>query len=72
MFFGLVLIAIGIIALLVKLDVLSGSVWSYTWPAVLIISGLYFIFCRRFWRRHPRRWWSGFNPPDEGDMSKRE
>ncbi len=70
MFFGLIILAIGIIALLVKLDVLSGSIWSYTWPAVLIILGLYFIFGRRFWR-HPRRWF-GWYPPDERDATKRE
>jgi drug/metabolite transporter (DMT)-like permease len=71
MFFGLILVAIGIIALLVKLDVLSGSVWSYTWPAVLIILGVYFIFGRRFWRRNPRRWF-GWYPPDDRDTTKRE
>ena len=72
MIFGIILLAVGIIALLVKLDVLSGSVWSYTWPAVLIILGLYFVFGRRYWRRHPRRWWPGWYPPDERDTSKRE
>ena len=71
MFFGLILLAIGIIALLVKLDVLSGSVWSYTWPTVLIIIGLYFIFGRRLWRRHPRRWF-GWYPPDDRDTTRRE
>ncbi len=53
MFIGLVLVAIGIIALLVKLDVLTGSIWSYVWPVILIILGLTFIFGRRrrgFWR----------------------
>ncbi len=71
MLFGLILIAVGIIALLVKLDVLSGSVWSYTWPTVLIIIGLYFIFGRRFWRRYPRRWFRWY-PPDERDKERRE
>jgi len=47
---GAILIAVGILALLINLDVLSGSLWSYTWPAILIILGLSFIvgrFCRR-------------------------
>ena len=65
MLFGLILVAVGIIALLVALGVLSGSVWSYTWPAVLIIIGVYFVFGRRFWR-HPRRWF-GCCPPDDRD-----
>jgi drug/metabolite transporter (DMT)-like permease len=71
MIFGLILLAVGIIALLVKLDVLSGSVWSYTWPAILIILGVYFIFGRRFWRHHPRRWF-GWYPPDDRDRDKKE
>jgi hypothetical protein len=71
MFFGLILLAIGIIALLVKLNVLSGSVWSYTWPTVLIIIGLYFVLGRRFWRNHPRRWFRWY-PPDDRDTTRRE
>jgi len=50
MFIGLVLVAVGIIALLVKLGVLTGSIWSYTWPVILIILGLIFLsgkFSRR-------------------------
>ncbi len=54
MFIGLVLIAIGIIALLIKLGLLAGSIWSYFWPIILIILGLVFIFGRGhrhgFWR----------------------
>ncbi|MDD5037937.1 MAG: DUF5668 domain-containing protein [Dehalococcoidales bacterium] len=54
MFIGLVLVAIGIIALLVQFDVLSGSIWGYAWPVILIIIGLSFLLgrCRKFssWR----------------------
>jgi hypothetical protein len=58
MVFGLILIAVGVIALLVKLDVLTGSVWDYVWPAVLVIIGLSF-FLGRFLGR--RWWWFGWH-----------
>jgi len=68
MVFGLILIAIGIIALLVKLDVLTGSIWSYVWPAILIILGLSFLFGRMFRRRHWQPWhWFGWGPWDDRD-----
>ncbi len=62
MLIGLVLLVIGAVALLVNLGILSGSVWSYTWPLVLIIIGLFIIFGghRRHWC-----WWHGHYPPDE-------
>lgn len=63
MVFGLILIAVGIIALLIKLDVLTGSIWNYTWPVILIILGLSFVFGRMFHR--PRWWWGGWCPPWE-------
>ena len=68
MVFGFLLIAVGIIALLVKTEVLSGSIWSYVWPTALIILGLSFIFRRVFWR-HPRRWFGWY---DDRDPTKRE
>jgi len=40
MFVGLILIVIGVVALLVKLDVVTGSIWGLTWPILLIILGL--------------------------------
>ena len=49
MFIGLVLLAVGAIALLIQLGVLTGSTWSYFWPVLLIILGLVFLF-RRSWR----------------------
>jgi cell division protein FtsW (lipid II flippase) len=66
MVIGLILIAVGIIAILVKTDVLTGSVWDYVWPTALVIIGLSF-FLSRF--RH-RRWW-GWSPPWE-DRDRRE
>jgi hypothetical protein len=68
MVFGLLLIAVGIIALLVHLDILAGSVWSYVWPAVLIILGLSFMFGRVFWRR-PRHWFHWY---DDRDSTRKE
>ncbi|GEM_PF-498511 len=59
MIFGLILLAIGAIALLVKLGIIAGSIWGYTWPVVLIIIGLSFIL-GRFWRRS--FWVSRFGP----------
>ena len=70
MVFGLIIIAVGVIALLIKLDVLSGSVWNYTWPVILIIIGLSLFFGRVFCRR--RWWWFGCCPPwdDRGRPGK--
>ena len=56
MFIGLMPLAVGVISLLVKLDVLSGSIWSYTWPAILIILGLFFLTRRFRWRSRWHRW----------------
>ena len=71
MVIGLILVAVGVIALLVQLDVLPGTVWSYTWPAILIILGLWFILGR--FRRRTWRWW-GMHPWDDRDRdpTKRE
>ena len=71
MVFGLILVAIGIIALLVKLDVLSGSVWNYTWPVILIIIGLSFVFGRMF-RRHWWFWGSPWRHWDRGKWNDRD
>jgi len=55
MVIGLILVAIGVIALLIKVGVLSGSLWGYTWPAILIILGLSFLWGSFF--RRGRRWY---------------
>ena len=69
MVFGLILVAVGIIAILVKTDVLSGSIWDYVWPAALVIIGLSFVL-GRFRRR--RWWWMGWSPWDDRDKDKNE
>jgi uncharacterized membrane protein HdeD (DUF308 family) len=70
MVIGLILIAVGIIAILVKTDVLTGSIWDYVWPTALIIIGLSF-FLGRFRRR--RWWWFNWRPHwDDWDKPKKE
>jgi hypothetical protein len=59
MVIGLILIAVGIIAILVKTNVVTGSIWDYTWPTILIILGLSF-FLGRILRS--RWWWFGWRP----------
>ncbi len=68
MVFGLILIAVGIIAILVKTDVLTGSIWDYTWPTALVIIGLSFILGR--FRRRRGWWWGGWGPPWWNDRDK--
>ena len=59
MFVGLILIVIGVVALLVRLDVVTGSIWGLTWPILLIILGLSW-FLRWPWLFGRRR--SGWGP----------
>ncbi len=68
MFIGLVLLAIGVIALLVKLGVLTGSIWGYTWPVILIILGLSFLWGRR--SHQMRTWWYRQGFPGQEDEKK--
>jgi hypothetical protein len=75
MVFGAILIAVGIIAILVKTGALSGSIWDYVWPTALVIIGLSFILGR--FRRHRRNWWWGgwcppWDPWDDRDRNKKE
>ena len=68
MVIGAIIIAVGVIALLVTTGTISGTIWQYTWPTVLIIIGLSFILGR--FRR--RRWWWGYPPWDDKDKDKKE
>ncbi len=65
MVFGLILVAIGAIALLIKVGVLSGSLWGYAWPIILIILGLTFLWGRRSRRRWGWRKWCCFPGEEE-------
>jgi hypothetical protein len=71
MIFGLILLAVGVIAILEKAGVVTGSVWDYTWPAILVILGLSFILGRL--QRRRRWWWGGppwFGRPPWDDKDK--
>jgi len=68
MFVGLILIVIGVVALLVKLDVVTGSIWSLTWPILLIILGLsWFLKWPLLFRRRRSGWgpWCGCSGREE-------
>jgi hypothetical protein len=70
MAFGALVLAAGIIALLVKTDVLSGSIWDYFWPVALVIFGLSIVLGRFGFRR---RWRYFCGPPwtwDDRDRDK--
>jgi len=58
---GLILVAIGVIALLMRMDVISGAMWGYIWPVILIIIGIWF-FTR--WRWLKRWGWCDWEPRD--------
>jgi hypothetical protein len=67
MVIGAIIIAVGVIALLVTTGTISGSIWQYTWPTVLIILGLSFILGRF------RRWWWFSGPPwEHHDKDKKD
>ena len=66
MFVGFVLIAVGILALLIKLGVISGSLWGYFWPVLLIALGLSFLWGQHLLKVWRGRWW----PPD--DITKQQ
>ncbi len=44
MFFGFLLILIGILLMLNKLGIINGDFWDYFWPAILVALGLSMIF----------------------------
>jgi hypothetical protein len=74
MVFGAIIVAVGVIALLVTTGTISGSIWQYTWPTVLIILGLSWIIGRfwhhRWWGGPP--WWGGHPPWGDKDKDKKE
>ena len=67
---GLILVAIGVIALLMRSGLISGAMWGYVWPVILIILGVSFFIRWRWWRR---RWWCDWDMGErKKDRSHRE
>lgn len=46
-FLGSLIILIGLIMLLQTLGIISGSIWKYLWPVVIILVGIAIIFTKR-------------------------
>ena len=46
MFVGIFLVLLGILFILDNLDFISGELWSYIWPLIIICIGLSIIFNR--------------------------
>jgi hypothetical protein len=44
MFIGILLILLGILMLLTRLDMIPGGVWDYFWPVIVIALGGSIIF----------------------------
>ena len=47
MFIGILLILLGILMLLTRLDLIPGGVWDYFWPVIVIALGGSIIFRRK-------------------------
>jgi len=53
MFFPLVIIIVGVIMLLENLGVITGNIWEWVWPSLIVILGLSMLFKpsrRRQWQ----------------------
>jgi hypothetical protein len=50
MFVGILLIIVGVLLLLAKLDIISGGFWDYFWPVILVALGAKIILGRN---KHP-------------------
>lgn len=47
MFFGLIVLVIGVVFLLGNLGIINGEAWPIIWPCLLIVFGLSVIFKRK-------------------------
>jgi hypothetical protein len=47
MFFGFVILVVGLVFLLKNLDILSGDVWPIIWPCLIIALGLSVLWKRK-------------------------
>ena len=66
MFFPLAIIIIGAILLLENLNVISGNIWEWVWPALIIVLGLSMLLGRK--RR--RQLSDHFNPRPKPEERK--
>lgn len=44
MFFGLLLVLLGLLMLLDQLDIIRGDFWDYFWPLAIVALGLSMVF----------------------------
>lgn len=44
MFVGIMLLLLGVLMLLSKLEIISGNFWGFVWPAAIIALGVSMIF----------------------------
>ena len=51
MFLGVLILLLGVLLLLQKLDIISGGVWEFFWPAAVIAIGISMIVKNR----HPKK-----------------
>ncbi|MFH1597751.1 MAG: DUF5668 domain-containing protein [Patescibacteria group bacterium] len=47
MFFALAIIVIGVILLLENIGIITGNIWEWVWPALIIILGLSMLLRRK-------------------------
>jgi hypothetical protein len=48
-FFGVILILIGVFALLINFNIISGLYWNAFWPILLIVIGILALY-EHYWR----------------------
>ena len=53
MFFGLIILVVGIAFLLKNIDIISGDVWPIIWPSLVVAVGLSILFRRK---KHEKKW----------------
>lgn len=64
MFFALAIIIIGVILLLENLGVITGNIWGWVWPSLIILFGLSMFF--KPWGKKIG-WQYGPKPPRRSD-----
>ena len=49
-FFGAIIVLLGVVLLGINLGVVTGSVWRYFWPLVIVILGVWFLLGPTLWK----------------------